>query len=68
MVEVQLNEGDKEPEQRLEDGEHIERVIIPLTEFYDRLVEYSKQDRMIVAAKLFHFAHGMRFAQTQKYF
>lgn len=68
MVEVQLGEGDEEPEQRLEDGEHIQRVVIPLSEFYDRLVEYSKQDRMIVAAKLFHFAHGMHFAQTQKYF
>ncbi|ETS84476.1 hypothetical protein PFICI_02501 [Pestalotiopsis fici W106-1] len=68
MVEVQLQEGDELPEQRLEDGEHIQRVIIPLSEFYDRLVAYSKQDRMIVAAKLFHFAHGMHFAQTQKYF
>lgn len=67
MVEVQLKEGDQEPEQRLEDGEHIQRVVIPLSEFYDRLVEYSKQDRMIVAAKLFHFAHGMHFMQTQKY-
>lgn len=68
LVEVQLKEGDQEPEQRLEDGEHIQRVVIPLAEFYERLVEYSKQDRMIVAAKLFHFAHGMHFAQTQKYF
>ncbi|KAI4595359.1 hypothetical protein KJ359_007034 [Pestalotiopsis sp. 9143b] len=68
MVEVDLKEGDAEPEQRLEDGEHIQRVVIPLAEFYDRLVEYSKQDRMVVAAKLFHFAHGMKFAQTQKYF
>ncbi|KAK6086136.1 NUDIX domain-containing protein [Seiridium cupressi] len=68
MVEVQLEEGDEEPEQRLEDGEHIQRVVIPLSEFYDRLVEYSEQERMIVAAKLFHFAHGMHFAQTQKYF
>ncbi|KAK0630950.1 NUDIX hydrolase domain-like protein [Bombardia bombarda] len=69
IVEVQLPEGDEGegPEQRLEDGEHIQRVIIPLSEFYDRLVEYSKQDRMIVAAKLFHFAHGMHFAKTQKY-
>lgn len=67
LVEVQLNEGDEEPEQRLEDGEHIQRVIVPLSEFYDRLVEYSKQDRTIVAAKLFHFAAGMHFAQTQKY-
>ena len=68
MVEVQLKEDDEEPEQRLEDGEHIERVVVPLAELYDRLVEYSKQERMIVAAKLFHFAHGMHFAQTQKYF
>lgn len=67
MVEVNLGEGDEEPEQRLEDGEHIQRVVVPLSEFYDRLVEYSKKERMIVAAKLFHFAAGMHFAQTQKY-
>lgn len=67
MVEVQLGEDDELPEQRLEDGEHIQRVIIPLAEFYDRLVEYSKMERFIVAAKLFHFAQGMHFAQTQKY-
>ena len=67
LVEVQLNEGDEEPEQRLEDGEHIQRVIVPLSEFYDRLVDYSKQERTIVAAKLFHFAAGMHFAQTQKH-
>lgn len=70
MVEVQLREGDEEqpPEQRLEDGEHIQRVVVPLSELYDRLVEYSKAERTIVAAKLFHFAAGMHFAQTQKYF
>jgi ADP-ribose pyrophosphatase len=67
MVEVNLGEGDEEPEQRLEDGEHIQRIIVPLTKFYDRLVDYSKKERMIVAAKLFHFAAGMHFAQTQKY-
>ncbi|RYP58155.1 hypothetical protein DL770_010497 [Monosporascus sp. CRB-9-2] len=76
MVEADLPEtewgggegDDGMPLQRLEDGEHIQRVVLPLTELYDRLVEYSKQDRMIVAAKLFHFAAGMHFAQTQKYF
>ncbi|KAB5542768.1 NUDIX domain-containing protein [Coniochaeta sp. 2T2.1] len=67
MVEVNLKEGDEEPEQRLEDGEHIQRIVVPLSDFYDRLVEYSKQDRMIVTAKLFHFAAGMQFAKTQKY-
>ncbi|RYP40865.1 hypothetical protein DL767_001346 [Monosporascus sp. MG133] len=76
MVEADLPEtewrggggDDGMPLQRLEDGEHIQRVVLPLAELYDRLVEYSKQDRMIVAAKLFHFAAGMHFAQTQKYF
>ncbi|EGS20340.1 uncharacterized protein CTHT_0021670 [Thermochaetoides thermophila DSM 1495] len=65
MVEVKLGEKDELPEQRLEDGEHITRVVVPLAELYDRLVEYSKQDRTIVAAKLFHFAAGMHFAKTQ---
>ncbi|KAG5821589.1 hypothetical protein H9Q71_000120 [Fusarium xylarioides] len=68
MVEVQLGENDEEPEQRLDDGEHIQREIIPLSELYERLVEYSKRERTVVAAKLFHFAAGMHFAQTQKYF
>jgi ADP-ribose pyrophosphatase len=68
MVEVQLGENEEEPEQRLDDGEHIQREIIPLAELYDRLVEYSKRERTVVAAKLFHFAAGMHFAQTQKYF
>lgn len=66
MVEVKLGEDEQEPEQRLEDGEHIQRVVVPLSELYDRLVEYSKQERMIVAAKLFHFAAGMQFAKNQK--
>jgi ADP-ribose pyrophosphatase len=68
MVEVQLKEGEPEPEQRLEDGEHIQRVVIPLEELYERLIDYSKQERMICAAKLLHFAQGMHFARTQKYF
>ncbi|KAH7304074.1 NUDIX domain-containing protein [Stachybotrys elegans] len=68
MVEAQLAEGEGLPEQRLDDGERIERVVIPLADFYDRLVEYTKQPRTIVAAKLFHFAAGMNFAKTQKYF
>jgi ADP-ribose pyrophosphatase len=67
MVEVQLGEDDKEPTQRLEDGEHIERVIVPLADFYERLLEYSRQERTVVAAKLFHFAAGMQFAQSHQY-
>ncbi|KAK4041097.1 NUDIX hydrolase domain-like protein [Parachaetomium inaequale] len=68
MVEVRLGEGEEEgvlPVQRLEDGEHIQRVVVPLGELYQRLVEYSQKERMVVAAKLFHFAAGMEFARTK---
>lgn len=68
MVEVRLGEGDALlllPEQRLEDGEHIQRVVVPLAELHERLVEYSRQERTVVAAKLFHFAAGMQFAKDK---
>ncbi|KAL2134645.1 hypothetical protein VTI74DRAFT_11223 [Chaetomium olivicolor] len=67
MVEVRLPEGEEVvlPEQRLEDGENIERVVVPLAELYERLVEYSRRERFVVAAKLFHFAAGMQFAKTK---
>lgn len=73
MVEVQLpdevkGEEGEMPTQRLDDGEHITRVVVPLAELYDRLVEYSSKERMVVAAKLFHFAAGMQFMRDQKYF
>lgn len=70
MVEVQLppEEDGGMPVQRLDDGEHIQRVVVPLSELYDRLVEYSKRERFVVAAKLFHFAAGMEFMKGQKYF
>lgn len=67
MVEVQVPEGGM-PEQRLDDGERIERVVVPLSELYERLVEYSKRERFVVAAKLLHFAQGMEFMKSQKYF
>lgn len=68
MVEVQLPEGEEMPEQRLEDGEHITRVVVPLAELYKRLVEYAGRERHVVAAKLLHFAQGMEFMKEQKYF
>ena len=36
-IEVNLKEGDEEPEQHLDDGEHIERRVVPLSELYDTL-------------------------------
>ncbi len=62
MVEVRLGEGEAEPEQHLDDGEHIQRVVVPLDELYERLLEYSKTEKMMVSAKLFHWAAGLHFA------
>jgi ADP-ribose pyrophosphatase len=36
-VEVELKEGDEEPEQHLDDGEHIERVVVPISKLYEKL-------------------------------
>lgn len=37
-IEVNLKEGDEEPEQHLEDGEHIQRLVVPLSGLYDKLI------------------------------
>lgn len=36
-VEVNLSEDDALPEQHLDEGEHIERLIVPLSELYHKL-------------------------------
>lgn len=36
-IEVDLKEGDEEPEQHLDDGEHIERVIVALDQLHEKL-------------------------------
>jgi len=63
IVEVQLKEGDAEPTQHLESGEHIERIIVPLDQLYEKLVEFSKEEGKIVDARLFHWAAGVHFAK-----
>lgn len=61
-VEVQLKEGEEEPEQHLESGEHIERIVLPLDELYDRLLQYAKEGK-VPDARLTHFAAGIHFAR-----
>lgn len=61
MMEVHLNEGDPEPEQHLDEGEEIQRVNVPLTELYEKLEEFAKEG-YVVAAKLYHWAAGVRYA------
>jgi ADP-ribose pyrophosphatase len=63
IVEVQLKEGDVEPTQHLESGEHIERIIVPLDQLYEKLMEFSKEEGKIVDARLFHWAAGVHFAK-----
>jgi len=43
IVEVNLNEGDEEPEQHLDAGEHIQRVVVPLDELHDKLMGMVRQ-------------------------
>jgi ADP-ribose pyrophosphatase len=61
-IEVQLKEGEEEPEQHLESGEHIERIVLPLDELYDRLLQYAKEGK-VPDARLAHFAAGIHFAR-----
>ncbi|RMD43195.1 hypothetical protein DV735_g1903, partial [Chaetothyriales sp. CBS 134920] len=54
------------PEQKLDDGEHIERVVVRLDQLYERLLDWSAKDEFIVAGKLFYFAAGLHFARSGK--
>jgi ADP-ribose pyrophosphatase len=62
-VEVNLKEGDEEPQQALDDGEFIERVVVPVDELFDRLVQYDKEGKT-VDARLWHWAAGYHAAKT----
>ncbi|KAF2846635.1 ADP-ribose pyrophosphatase-like protein [Plenodomus tracheiphilus IPT5] len=61
MVDVFLEEGAEVPAQHLDEGEEIERLVVPLGELYERLVKLDGEG-YVVAAKLYHWAAGVRFA------
>jgi ADP-ribose pyrophosphatase len=61
MVEVHVKEGEEVPEQHLDEGEDILRVEVPLSELYERLEGYSRKG-YVVAAKLYHWAAGVKYA------
>ena len=68
MVEVKLEDGDDGmPDQKLDEGELIERVMVPLSELYDRLMKWAADDKFMIAGKLFYFAAGMHFAKNSGY-
>ena len=62
-VEVQLEEEDEVPEQKLDDGEFIERVVVPLDELYEKLQKYDQEGKK-VDARLWHWAAGLHFAKA----
>ncbi|EGX53084.1 hypothetical protein TWF173_007954 [Orbilia oligospora] len=66
VMEVNLKEGDPEPQQHLDDGEFIERVVVPLDELHNKLVDYEKNG-YAVDARLYHWAAGVDFARTRKW-
>ncbi|RMZ77916.1 hypothetical protein DV738_g4124, partial [Chaetothyriales sp. CBS 135597] len=57
-LQLVMMEAAAMPEQSLDDGEHIERVVVPLDQLYERLLDWSAKDEYIVAGKLFYFAAG----------
>jgi ADP-ribose pyrophosphatase len=65
-VEVVLGEEDSQPEQKLEEGEFIELVIVPLAELYERLVAYSAEGKK-VDSRLWHTAAGLQLAKQLQY-
>ncbi|KAF3192154.1 hypothetical protein TWF788_004341 [Orbilia oligospora] len=50
VMEVNLKEGDPEPQQQLDDGEFIERVVVPLDELHNKLVDYEKNGYAVDAS------------------
>ena len=65
-VEVELpqeDDGTTLPAQKLDDGEFIQRVVVPIAELYDRLKSFSEKG-MKVDARLWHWAAGFNFAKA----
>jgi ADP-ribose pyrophosphatase len=61
VAEIHMEKDEPLPEQHLEEGEDIERVIVPLKELYQTLVDLQKEGKM-VDARLWHWAAGIKFA------
>lgn len=56
VIEVDLKEGDKEPEQHLDDGEHIERIVVPLDQLYEKLQGMMISDCTLVMQSANNFS------------
>ncbi|GAA6025139.1 hypothetical protein JCM11491_000229 [Sporobolomyces phaffii] len=61
-LQVDLREGDAEPEPHLDAGEHIEVRVTPVRDLYRHLEAYEKLG-YIVDARLHHYAAGIEVAK-----
>jgi len=65
---VSMDDGEELPEQQLDEGEEIERVIVPLKDLYGKLEEMENDGKM-VDARLWHWAAGVKFGlENAKWF
>ncbi|KAF2848861.1 hypothetical protein T440DRAFT_149090 [Plenodomus tracheiphilus IPT5] len=63
LAVVEVDVGDEEaPEQKLEEGEFIERVVVPVEGLFERLVKYDAEG-MRVDARLWHWAAEYKAAR-----
>ncbi|GAA5859736.1 hypothetical protein JCM1840_006431 [Sporobolomyces johnsonii] len=64
-LEVELREGEEEPQPHLDEGEHIEVRVTPVAELYAHLEAYE-QLGYVVDARLHHWAAGIELAKRFK--
>jgi ADP-ribose pyrophosphatase len=60
VAEVDVKDGEELPEQHLDEGESIERIVVPLNELYERLQKFSDEGK-IVDSRLWHWAEGVKW-------
>lgn len=60
-IEVDIKEGDEMPEQELDEGEHIERRVVALSELHETLLALSREEGVIVDARLYHWSLGLKY-------
>lgn len=62
-IEINLKEDDPEPEQHLDEGEYIERRVVPIAELYNTLQAFADEKCKIVDARLYHWALGLEWSK-----
>jgi ADP-ribose pyrophosphatase len=62
MVTIEVEMGEEGlPEQKLDEGEDIERRVVALNELHETLERLSKEEGVVVDSKLWHFSYGLRW-------